>query len=177
MAVFLRLLFLVPIGFALACFAAGAVIVFALIRNLAPIPWPGEIAGMVLVAGMAIGALAALPTLVAAILAEMFGWRSPFYWLAVGGLLAAIAVATPWLANQVQAVAAWILIAAWMPDVRIVENATPVSFATVALAAGFVGGFVYWLVVGRLAGYSDVASDAPRDLAGRGPLDRRSLEG
>jgi hypothetical protein len=159
-AVFLRLLFLAPVAFIVACFGAACVVVFALVRGMVPIPWPGDMIGMVLATTVGIGAIAALPTVVATLLAEYFALRSLFYWLAFGALLAALAVTTPWLEQAVHQMAFWIIVIAWMPDMRPAEGMTPASFATIAFAAAFVGTFVYWLIVGRLAGYSDVTSRA-----------------
>jgi len=160
MAAFLRFFFLIPIAFALACFAGACVIVFALLRGFEPTPWPGQTIGLVLATTMALGMIAALPTLIAAIVSEMFGLRSPFWWLAFGGLLAALAVTAPFAPEYMHAVAFWVIVAAWMPDMQAAEGVTPASLATIAFAAGFVGGFVYWLIAGRLAGYSDVTSRA-----------------
>jgi hypothetical protein len=160
MAALLRFLFLIPIAFVLACFAAACVIVFALLRGLEPLPWPGQIIGIVLATTMALGMIAAVPTLIAAIVSEMFGLRSPFWWLAFGGLLAALAVFAPFATEYFHAMAIWLIVAAWMPDMHAAEGATPVGFVTIAFAAGFVGGFVYWLIAGRLAGYADITSRA-----------------
>ncbi|CAN5159638.1 hypothetical protein BH10PSE9_BH10PSE9_25580 [soil metagenome] len=160
MAVFLRFFFLIPIAFALACFAAACVVVFALLRGLEPLPWPGQMIGIALATTLALGAITALPTLIAAIVAEMFGLRSPFWWLAFGGLLAAMGVFAPFATEYMHAMAVWLIVAAWMPDMQAAEGVAHVGFVTIALAAGFVGGFVYWLVAGRLAGYSDVTSRA-----------------
>ena len=77
------------------------------------------------------GAIAFLPWLVAVVVAEGFGLRSAFYWLAVGGAVGGAAFAL------IQSDA----------DLAVVDPGT-----TVALAAGFVGGFAYWLVAGRLSG-------------------------
>ena len=152
MAVLLRLLFLAPVAFILACIAAGAVIVFSLLHRLTPVPDGPELWAVVAGASMTVAFIAALPALFAVILAEAFGWRTLFYWLAVGGLIAAAAVATPYFAGQMQLVAGMILLIAWIPHVTEVDTSSPTSFATVAFAAGFVGGFVYWLIAGRMAG-------------------------
>jgi hypothetical protein len=84
------------------------------------------------------GTIAFLPAAVAIILAETFGWRSALYYLLVGGLIGATAIH---LTTQSGA-----LDFAERPHVTL-------------LAAGFVGGFVYWLIAGRLAGAS-VPSDS-----------------
>ena len=50
-------------------------------------------------------ALLVLLIFLAVIVAEAFGWRSLFYWLAVGGLIAAMVAATPYFADQMQLIA------------------------------------------------------------------------
>jgi len=77
------------------------------------------------------GAIAFFPTLVAIVIAEAFGWRSPFYYLLVGG-------AVGLLANQIHDLYGEI----YLSDQQLV----------IMLGAGFVGGFTYWLIAGRLAG-------------------------
>ena len=77
------------------------------------------------------GAFAFLPWLVAVVVGEGFGLRSVFYWFAVGGGTGA---------------------AAYGLDRIDADLAVSDPGMGVALAAGFVGGFVYWLVAGRLAG-------------------------
>ena len=160
MAVLLRLLFLAPVAFILASVAAGAVVVFALLYRLTPVPDGPELVALVAGAAMASAFIAALPALLAVVVAEALGWRSLFYWLAVGGLTAAMVVATPYFADQMQLVAGMVLLIAWVPHVSEVDGSSPTSFATVAFAAGFVGGFVYWLIAGRLSGVSEVTSRA-----------------
>lgn len=131
MSALLRLLMLVPAGFVLAVAAAGLVVALS-VFGLAPTE---ETAAWLLLyaAWTAVwaGALSLLPWLVAAVLAEGFGLRSVWFWLIVGGATGAIA---PVLAGFHR------------------EVAHDGSGIAVHLAAGFVAGFVYWLVAGRRAG-------------------------
>jgi hypothetical protein len=139
MADFLRLLFLVPLGYLAAVVAAALTILAGWYGHDA-----GAIASDVVATGAVIGvgfwvvaevgALAAVPALIAIVLAELFRWRSVFFYLAVGGGLGLLA--SP-LGGA---------------------DGSPVLL----LAAGFVGGFAYWFVAGRLAG----VAAAPEPPAG-----------
>ncbi len=132
LSTFLRLLFLVPFGFAAACIAAGMMATLGIFGveylDLDVIGWyiGGAIANMI-----SAGSIAFLPAALAIILAEVFAWRSVLYYLLAGGLIGAFAIH---LTEQSGA-----LDFAARPDVTL-------------LAAGFVGGFIYWLIAGRLAG-------------------------
>ena len=71
------------------------------------------------------------------VLAELFGWRSVFVYLAAGGAFGL-------LASGIRGVI-------WdMPDDRLL-----------LLAAGFVGGLAYWLIAGRLAGLGRASEPPP----------------
>jgi hypothetical protein len=142
----LRLFFVIPVAFVLACIAAGLVFVVAVI-GIGP-----DAAYLVdrlpetllLAAGVSAvaGGFGAVPALVAVVIAEIFGWRSLILYL-VAGLLAgltAAAAATP------------------APDAEVGPQ--------VFLAAGAVGAFVYWLLAGRNAGL--ISSPSPLAGEGRG---------
>ncbi|MTH99276.1 translation initiation factor IF-3 [Roseibium sp. RKSG952] len=86
--------------------------------------------GSSLVTSSIIGSIAFLPAFVAITLAEIFGWRSILYYLSVAGLIGFVA---------------------WNSDGAAVLTAARPG-TTVALSAGFIGGFVYWLIAGRRAG-------------------------
>jgi hypothetical protein len=154
----LRILFLAPVAFAMACAAAAGVVVFAVLRDLTPGPLPYEMVALVAAATVVVAVYAALPSLVAILLAEAFGWRSLLYWLAVGGLMAAVVAVTPYLAGQLEFVADLVVLAAWLPRMNDIVSSEPLGFTTVVFAAGFTGGFVDWLVAGRLAGFAEPIS-------------------
>ena len=80
----------------------------------------------------AIGAAAFAPSAIAIAAAEILSLRSVFYFLVVGGGLGAIA-------NQMSV---------GDPSAFAAFDRTELVFP----AAGFAGGFVYWLVAGRLSG-------------------------
>jgi len=141
----LRLLFLVPLGFIAAVVAATLTILAG---------WYGHQAGMVagdlfatgyvigegVMVMLCVGALAFVPAVIVIILAELFAWRSIFLYLAVGGALGLAADrlnGVPWEAAGSQVL---------LP------------------AAGFVGGFAYWLIAGRLSGFERASGPPPTDL-------------
>lgn len=90
------------------------------------------------------GAISFLPALLAIVLAEGFGWRSLLYYLLVGGTIGL-------LADQSYDIFGWIDLA----DQQLV----------IMLAAGFLGGFTYWLIAGRLAGLQPPDDSAPVKFA------------
>ena len=90
-------------------------------------------------AAVTIGALAFLPAVIAVVLAEVFRWRSVFIWLGLGGGLG-------WIGYDA---------VGHLADPRLAADGV-VPF----LAAGFVGGFVYWLIAGRLSGWPLPTSSA-----------------
>ena len=131
MSALLRLLLLVPLGFVLAALAAGLTVALGI---------GGAEAGpeaRVWIAVVASGRRSppapspSFPGLSRSSVAEGFGSRSIFYWFALGGGIGAAAH----LLNRVD------------PDLQVSDPGM-----VVALAAGFVGGLVYWLVAGRMAG-------------------------
>lgn len=152
MAALFRLLFLAPLAFLLACAAAAAIVVFALVRGFIPPPTGAEITLMMMPATIGAAAVAFFPALLAIVVAEAFGWRSLFYWLAVGGLISLTVIATPSLVSAVQAIGAFVVYLAWLPRGASLDSLPATDFVTTVLASGFAGGFVYWLLAGRWSG-------------------------
>ena len=72
-----------------------------------------------------------MPWLIAVVFAEGFGFRSVYYWFAVGGAIGAAAYAFTGFYG---------------------DKADGGSGIAIHLAAGFVGGFAYWLIAGRSSG-------------------------
>ena len=76
------------------------------------------------------GSLAFVPAAVAIVLAETLAWRGIIYHLAAAGLIA---------------------LGLWTLGGEAMEPG-PRPGTSVALAAGFFGGLVYWLIAGRSSG-------------------------
>jgi hypothetical protein len=130
----------VPLGFIAACVAAGIMAtlgVFSL--QYFDIDVIGYYIASVIVMMFWAGTIAFFPAAIAIVLAESLGWRSALYYLLVGGLIGAIAIH---LTTQSGA-----FDFADRPNVAL-------------LAAGFIGGFVYWLIAGRLAGSGTINGSA-----------------
>lgn len=96
----------------------------------------GTFIGLTLYGGMT----SFVPALVAVLIAEIFRWRSLFYYLAAGGIIGAIA---------------WQVTTAW-DGLDFADH-----LLALCLAAGFVAGFVYWAAAGREAGLADPAHAPP----------------
>ncbi len=141
MTAIFRILLVLPFGFIVACAAAGAALVLALAGG--PDGWRAfahqaafdndglfVVAGGV--AGIAVAVFVAVPAFVFILLAELFRWRSIFIYLAAGGLLGLSGSVLP------------------------IEDIFPELQADMKMlaAAGVVGGFVYWLIAGRSAGFT-----------------------
>lgn len=153
MADLVRLLFLAPIGFIIAIFAAAMTVAFAaagadtgfnpnVARDIGDIFGPG---GIVLFAGVIMlfaGAASFIPAVVAIAVAELFAIRSALFFLLVGGAIG-------FVIHQFAPFAG--------PEALL--EARALAFP----AAGFVGGGVYWLIAGRLSGIGRDAR-APRPI-------------
>ncbi len=132
MADLLRLLFLVPLGFIAAVLAATLTILAGWYGHqpgvLTDVAATGYVIGVGVWVVLQVGALAVIPAFLIIVLAELFGWRSVFFYLAVGGGLGLSA-------DRLHAML-------WELDGAML----------LLPAAGFVGGFAYWLIAGRLSG-------------------------
>lgn len=138
----------VILGYLAASLAASA---FIHLVFLAPLGWTAEEATLVATGSLVfsipfvalfVAYLAFMPAVVAILLAELFGRRDWLSYAIAGGIVAAIVVAFVWQGEA---------------------DAEPIgsdpSFILLMVGAGIVGGIVYWLVAGRLAG--DVGSRTP----------------
>jgi hypothetical protein len=131
----LRILCVIPLGFVAAMIAASATIVLSAGLAAYPDEPPGFFTAKLVVASLAaatfVGSVAAIPSLLAIALAEIFGWRSFVLHLVAGTVIGLVAFLTG------------------------IGGAPPVASDDLVVggAAGAVGGFVYWLVAGRGAGF------------------------
>jgi hypothetical protein len=131
---------LVIVGYFLACIAASAILT---IGTLTP-EWDNLVAAgfssttawiVILIGASAIAAIAMVPSLLLIALTEGFGWRSI---LVYGVLGAGLALALSYGLD----------FAGYVGD----SDSFLVREREVLAASGIVGGFVYWLVAGRVAG-------------------------
>jgi hypothetical protein len=156
-AALLRLLFLVPLGFVAGSVAAAAVGTLALLRDVTLAPEGIALALLVLVATVGVATIAFVPMAIAIVLAEAFAWRSVFYWLAVGGLIAGGVGATTVGLHMLRAVADIVVLAGYVDSTGTFAATADTNTMTIAIAAGFAGGLVYWLVAGRTSGWREPA--------------------
>ena len=145
MTAVLRILFVIPLAFLAACLAAGAFLVLALAggaegwREAAAYDEQGMLVVLGGAAALIVAAVVAIPAFVVIILAELFGWRSVFFYL-IAGVLIGLAVG---------------LLPAEQMDPQG-DNA-----GALLAAVGAVGGFVYWLIAGRSAGFTGAEPPGP----------------
>ena len=131
MSTLLRLLLLAPLAYAMALVAAAVTVTIALFsgqidENIAPMA-VGVSIGIAFYGGM----ISFVPALIAVVVAEALGWRSVLYYLAAGGAIGLLAAETTMAFDGL----------AFAGQLRLI-----------CVAAGFVGGAVYWLIAGKLAG-------------------------
>lgn len=126
----------IVLGLVVAFLAAALFLAFGFLRAIEPSTDPvafGMTIGWSLVGASVIGGFAFVPSLVAIAISEGFGLRGMVYHVLAGGLVAA---------------GTWIIAGAGSPSAA---QGLPAG-TLVVLAAGFVAGFVYWLLAGRQAG-------------------------
>jgi len=129
-----RILFVIPLAFIAACWAAAAALFFSVPPSLQAgetvVDYAAKAGFVSFVAAFVVGAVAGIPSFLMVLFAESFGWRSLILHVVFGALLGAVAV---------------VLGIASPPPI---EPRDLVIFS----AAGAIGGFVYWLIAGRRAG-------------------------
>ena len=141
MSTILRLLIVVPIGFVIAVAAAGFTVALAIFGVNPSSDAGGWIILFAAWTAAYAGAFAFMPWLIAVVFAEGFGFRSVFYWFAVGGAIGAAAYAFTGFYG---------------------DKTDGGSGIAIHLAAGFVGGFAYWLIAGRSSGQGFVRPEGPQ---------------
>jgi len=127
----------IVVGLIAAFLAAGVFLAFGLFQVLDPHGDPvafGATIGTGLVSASVIGGVTFVPALIAVCVTELFRLRGIVVHLAAAGLIA-VGV---WSAGDPQSVAP--------------GSGGLAPGSVVAAAAGFVAGFVYWLIAGRQAG-------------------------
>ena len=129
MTAFLRIFFLIPVGYILAVIVAALVLMIGSTRGMGLSE--AERFVLMLVASIIVGGFSVLPMALAILAAETWRWRSAVIWLLIGGALG---------------------LAGWLVPFAPPEDYAFDAYVAVYLAAGFAGGFVYWLIAGRTAG-------------------------
>ncbi len=140
----------VVLALVLAFLSAAFFLAFGFLRMIEPGADPvavGMTVGWSLVGASIIGGFAFIPSLVAIAISETFALRGMVYHILAGGLVGA---------------GTWTLAETGSPDVA---QGLPAG-TLVVLAAGFVAGFVYWLLAGRQAGCWRVARKGDPGSAG-----------
>jgi hypothetical protein len=137
-------LFAASIGFILAVVAAALFLLAAAVgvepSDPADAAWFwGQFAVYGAITASYVGAAVFIPWAVAAMITEIFSIRSVFVHVGGGGILG---MGTSLLS-------------------RSPGTGPPAQDLTLLLAAGFVGGLVYWLVAGRMAGTGPVSGAIP----------------
>ncbi|MEJ8475766.1 translation initiation factor IF-3 [Roseibium algae] len=126
-------LFKNAVGFVAALICAALFLAWGLFQGAQQGGDPVVLAVMVgtgLVTASVLGGFAMVPAFIAITVAEMFGWRSVVYHVGIGGLIA---------------------LGMWTFDMNVSDAAVRPG-TTIALAAGFLAGGVYWLIAGRTSG-------------------------
>ncbi|WP_349358733.1 translation initiation factor IF-3 [Stappia sp.] len=152
----------IVVGLIAAFLAAGIFLAFGLFQALDPQSDPvgfGATVGTGLVSASVIGGVTFVPALIAVCATEIFRLRGITVHLAAAGLIA-VGV---WSAGDAQSVAP--------------GSGGLAPGSVVAAAAGFVAGFVYWLIAGRQAGGWRRSRDAGAPLEDRDATARTGAHG
>lgn len=137
MSILLRLMFLVPIAYIVALYIAAVAMSLAMFDFVVDADTAPLIIGLSLALTFYGGMISFFPALAFIILAEAFRWRSILAYLAAGGIIGLIAAETTMVFDGL----------AFAENLRLI-----------CIASGFVGGAVYWLIAGKLAGLSSAGS-------------------
>lgn len=130
-------LILVPLAFVVTLIAVGIFVAFSLATLDPDFSQSSEVHLLFttligLFASGLLGGLVFAPAVIILLICEMFRLRSIFVYLAIGGAFGVMGAYVP------------------APDV---DSAVPVSEDRILIAAGLIGGVIYWLLAGRSAGF------------------------
>jgi hypothetical protein len=139
MAVFFRF-FVVLFAYWIATIAAGAVLTFGAVSPGLSTPAPGSeewpvIWFLVVATSIVVAAVAFLPSMIAILLTEAFGWRYLVLYAVAGAGIGLFCASSLGFIE-------------WRPDIELPRMGNTELMA----AAGIAAGFVYWLIAGRRAG-------------------------
>lgn len=124
----------IVLGYILAVLVAGLFLSWGVFQGTAPEHDPIALAAMIgtgFVTASVIGSVSMFPAIFVIGLAESLGWKSVIYHVGAAGLIA---------------------LAIWTAGGEV-GSGGPRPGTSVALAAGFLGGLVYWLIAGRASGH------------------------
>lgn len=132
--------FAVLFAYWLAAIAAGAVLTFGAVSPGLSTPSPGSdewpvIWFLIIATSMVIGVVAFVPSVIAILLTEAFGWRWLVLYAVAGAAIGLFCASSMGFVE-------------WRPDVDLPRMDNTELMA----AAGIAAGFVYWLIAGRRAG-------------------------
>jgi len=133
----LRLLFLVPIAYIAALTAATLAMSVGLMGGRVDGEAFPVAAGLAIGLTLYAGVISFVPALIAIVFAEIFRWRSIFFYLIVGGAIGLLSAEATIAFDGLT----------FAEDLRLLS-----------LASGFVAGAVYWLIAGKLAGLGTEAA-------------------
>ncbi|SEQ56091.1 hypothetical protein SAMN05216548_105214 [Faunimonas pinastri] len=134
MVTVLRIVFLLPLGFVVACLAGAVFLVVAVLHGSVDdvgaytSEYGGQLLLLTLGLAASIGWLAAVPSLIGALLGEIFAWRSVLFYLVYGGLTGLVS------------------------ELAIRSPEAAAAQVHIFVGAGCVGGLFYWIVAGSTAG-------------------------
>lgn len=128
------------VGFIAAVLSCGLFLAWGFFQDAGTAQDPVAFAAMIgtgLVTASVLGGFAMIPGLIAIAVAELLSWRGVVYHVGAAGLIA---------------------LGVWTLDPDAAATAIRPG-TTIALAAGFLAGFVYWVIAGRTSGSWRVTSD------------------
>lgn len=140
MTAFLRLLILAPLAYIFALIAAAGTVSIALFSGQLNEQTAMIAVGMTLALTLYGGMITFIPALIVVIVAEVNGWRSIVFYVLAGGAIGLLAAETTMAFDGLS----------FAGQLRLI-----------CVAGGFVGGAVYWLIAGKLAGAGDPPASRP----------------
>ncbi len=140
MTALLRLLILAPLAYVFALIAAAGTVTIALFAGQLDEETAMIAVGMTIALTLYGGMITFIPALIVVVVAELNGWRSILFYVLAGGAIGFLAAETTIAFDGL----------AFAEQLRLM-----------CVAGGFVGGAVYWVIAGKLAGTGDPPASRP----------------